>query len=87
MIEVIKVEDLAKYNDIPIHNAIIIPANPTNGDIIKNMFPDCEDWKVKIEDNDGEEYEVHFVQLPNSITINKHEESWWNAPYKTESKE
>lgn len=58
------------------------PKGATNGNMIKAMFPDCEDWKAKIEDNDGEVYEVHFVQLPNSMTVNKHDESWWNAPYK-----
>lgn len=54
----------------------------TNGDVIKSMFPDCKDWKAKIEDNDGEVYEVHFVQLPNSMTVNKYEEKWWNVPYR-----
>ena len=62
--------------------AIPIPENATNGDMIKAMFPNCKDWKAKIEDNDGEMHEVHFVQLPNSMTVNKYEESWWNAPYK-----
>lgn len=57
------------------------PKGATNGDMIKAMFPDCKDWKAKLEDNDGEVYEVHFVQLPNSLTVNKYEESWWNAPY------
>lgn len=61
---------------------IINKKNPTNGDIIKAMFPDRKDWKAKIEDNDGEVYEIHFVQLSNSMTVNKYEESWWNAPYK-----
>ena len=61
--------------------------NVTNGDVIKALFPDCKDWKAKIEDDDGEVYEVHFVQLPNSITINKYEESWWNAPYKSQESE
>lgn len=63
----------------------LIPDNATNGDIIKVIFPDSKDWKAKIEDNNGEVYEVHFVELPNSMTINKYEESWWNAPYKAES--
>ena len=67
---------------LPPVNAIPIPEGATNGDVIKAMFPNCKDWKAKIEDNDGEIYEVHFVQLPNSMTINKYEESWWNAPYK-----
>ena len=56
----------------------------TNGDMIKVMFPNCKDWKAKIEDNDGEVYEVHFAQLPNNMAVNKYEESWWNAPYRKE---
>ena len=63
-------------------DGIILPDNATNGDMIKAVFPNCKDWKAKLEDNDGEVYEVHFVQLPNSLTVNKYEESWWNAPYK-----
>ena len=62
-------------------DGIILPDNATNGDMIKAVFPNCKDWKAKLEDNDGEVYEVHFVQLPNSLTVNKYEESWWNAPY------
>lgn len=61
------------------------PEGATNGDMIKAMFSDCKDWKATIEESDEEVYEVHFVHLPNSMTINKYEESWWNAPYKAES--
>ena len=68
-----------------IANGTPLPKGATNGDRIKAIFPDCKDWKAKIEDNNEEVYEVHFVQLPNSMTINKYEESWWNAPYKAES--
>lgn len=74
-----------KLNEVvkqAIRNGVILPDNATNGDVIKAMFPNCKDWKAKLEDNDGEVYEVHFVQLPNSLTVNKYEESWWNAPYK-----
>jgi hypothetical protein len=70
-----------------VKNGIPISKETTNGNMIKIMFPGCKDWKVKIEDNDGEVYEVHFVQLPNSMTINKYAESWWNAPYEIESEE
>jgi hypothetical protein len=65
-----------------LRNVIPIPEGATNGDIIKAMFPDCKDWKARLEENDGEVYEVHFVQLPNSLIVNKYEESWWNAKYK-----
>ena len=64
------------------NNAIIIPRGATNGDVIKAMFPDCEDWKATIKAATGEARDTHFVQLPNNMTINKFDESWWNAPYK-----
>jgi hypothetical protein len=62
-----------------VNNGTPIPKGATNGDAIKAMFPGCKDWKVKIE---GDDWKVHFVQLPNSMTTNKYEESFWNAPYK-----
>jgi hypothetical protein len=62
-----------------IANGTPLPKGATNGDVIKAMFPGCKDWKVKIE---GDDWKVHFVQLPNSMTTNKYEESFWNAPYK-----
>lgn len=73
--------------DSVVDGVIVIPKGATNGDMIKAMFPDCKDWKAKIEENDGEVYEVHFVQLPNSLTVNKYEESLWNAPYKRGNEE
>ncbi len=56
----------------PTVDAIIIPENATNGDMIKALFPNVE---VK-EKNNG--YEVYFgvgtaIQLFNN--------QWWNAPY------
>ena len=38
MAEVLKVANIGD-NDIHIHNAIIIPKDATNGDMIKAMFP------------------------------------------------
>lgn len=46
MIEVIKVSDCANNigdYDVPIHNAIIIPDNATNGDVMYKMFDICLD--------------------------------------------
>ena len=63
-------------------SAICIPENATNGDMIKTVFPGCEDWKATIKPATGEAHDTHFVQLPNNMTINKLDESWWNAPYK-----
>ena len=79
MTEVIKVEDcgnnIGDY-DTPIHNAIIIPKEVTNGDMIKAIFPSVD---VK-EKNNG--YEVYFG-IGTAIQYFNHQ--WWNAPYKKES--
>ena len=63
-------------------NAIPIPEDATNGDVIKAVFPNIER-----EDNYGD---ADFYLLngkstytPKLITF----KSWWNAPYKTESEE
>lgn len=75
MIEVIKVEDCGEKigdYDIPIHNAIIIPKNPTNGDMIKAMFPNIEMW--------GESKNTLDYSLGGMI--HRVLKSWWNAPYK-----
>ena len=82
----ILISDLNSYAEMCEH-AILFSEDATNGDMVMAMFPNCKDWKAKIEDNDEEVYEVHFVQLPNSMTVNRYEESWWNAPYKRESEE
>lgn len=56
---------------------LTIPDNPTNGDILKAIFPDVE-YKI-IRKLSGCDYIE--VKLDN---INRHqfELDWWNAPYK-----
>lgn len=77
MIEVIKASDctnnIGDY-DVPIHNAIIIPQNATNGDVIEAMFPDCEG--ISLADGTiSVKYEKHGCWV-------HYEYDWWNAPYK-----
>jgi len=67
--------------ETPTANVIPIPEGATNGDMIKAMFPKCQDRKARFEE-DGEVYEVHFVHLWDSMAVNKYDENWWNAPYK-----
>ncbi len=70
MEEVIKVEDCGENigdYDIPIHNAIIIPRDATNGDMIKAMFPGCR----PIEGT---------LLIDTDIAV--FEPDWWKAPYK-----
>ena len=58
-------------------NAIEIPNNATNGDVIKAIFPDAEiyDWGAEGDYVDicGLDYE--------GITVCR---KWWNAPYRRE---
>ena len=58
-------------NEAP--TVLTIPKNPTNGDIIKAMFPDVE---VKEKNN---VYEIYFG-VGTCIQFFNHQ--WWNASYK-----
>ena len=81
MEEVIKVEDCGENigdYDIPIHNAIIIPRGATNGDMIKAMFPNCEQ-KENIHNGYFEMYFDDDFGNPSYMTVSK---NWWNAPFK-----
>lgn len=75
MAEVIKVEDCGENigdYDIPIHNAIIIPKEATNGDMFKAMFPVLE---VEIEGDQVTFWIDEYRWLSFRL-------DWWNAPYK-----
>ena len=73
----IKVDNKVKpYKNV---NAIIVPDNPTNGDVIKAMFPN-----VHVTD------EFRLMKPLGTIlylSISRFQEmrvqeDWWNAPYK-----
>ena len=53
--------------------------NPTNGDIIKAMFPSVE---VFIEEDCP-----HIVNISLGGYVIMFQDMWWNAPYKTESED
>lgn len=54
-------------------NAVIIPDNPTNGDMIKALF-DC-----KLED----EFSISYLfKIENNRYCTQFDKKWWNAPYK-----
>ena len=56
---------------------INITNNATNGDVIKALFPNANDWEVtKFGDANG-----HYVDFGTSV-INCFEIEWWNTPYK-----
>ena len=58
-------------------NAILLPDNPTNGDMIKAMFPKLE---VEIEGI----YVTCWIDEHKWIEFGL---DWWNASYKAESEE
>lgn len=56
-----------------------IPENPTNGDMIKAMFP-----YIEIKDNCDMYYSVNIENLSTDKGLNTigFRKDWWNAPYK-----
>ena len=61
---------------------LTIPDNPTNGNMIKVMFPDA---KISFSEGLGEKGTV-FMIFNNPETILIFDMDWWNAPWK-ENKE
>lgn len=54
--------------------AMIEKENPTNGDMIKTMFPNIEvkEWKHTVD--------VAIKDEPNTFHV--FQKDWWNAPFK-----
>lgn len=61
-------------------NAIPIPEDATNGDVIKAMFPNGK--IIKTEDGDCG-YEIYLDDTYSFCSW--FDGLWWNAPYKAES--
>ena len=63
-------------------NAIVIPDNPTNGDMVKVMFPNAE---IKMIKSDSTGYIAVYVRIgkgdKNGADFNYFDYDWWNAPY------
>ena len=60
-------------------NAVIIPDNATNGDIIKIMFPDIEIADIEALD------EHIYTGIPFNGIVGANIDctrEWWNAPYR-----
>lgn len=87
MEEVIKVDDcvgnIGDY-DIPIHNAIIVPENVTNGDVIKAMFPDAEIKEImgSFDKDKLLGYRTWLGGRSQDYFLD-----WWNEPYNSEKTE
>ncbi len=57
--------------EIPV--VMTIPDNPTNGDMVKGLFPKCE---IMSEDD-----RFYYIELDSYIPTPIFK-NWWNAPYK-----
>lgn len=55
----------------------IIPENPTNGDMIRALFPNCE-WFII------ESLQSVNVTTDPSLSTQTFDIYWWNAPYRKE---
>ena len=58
-------------------SGVVLPDNPTNGDMIKAMFPN-----VQIVDAGIHRITVIFGDCHNMMYRNSYDEDWWNASYK-----
>ena len=65
-----------RYEEV---NAIEIPENATNGDVIKLLFPQIEVKTVNLL------VEVFYLDSNDRDTETDFYANWWNAPYKAES--
>lgn len=72
--------DVGAYmvNEAPTVKAIPIPDGATNGDVIKAMFPDCEQ---KRPINNGY-FEMYFNKDLRNASYMRVSKEFWNAPYK-----
>lgn len=81
MEKMIKVEDCVKYSGkfslVPTYNAIIIPDNATNGDVIKAMFPN-----VIIEESTDTLHLKYETVNSDPLFCVQVSKKWWDAPYK-----
>ena len=55
---------------------VILPEKPSNGDVIKALFPDTE---LHLESD------YAFLIFQIGVYLEDRDGRWWNAPYKAES--
>lgn len=64
---------------LPEGHCINIPEDATNGDVIKMIFPNADTFT--------EEDCPHIVNISLGGYAQTFRDSWWNAPYRSESEE
>lgn len=75
----ISFEIVDKYDieQAPTINAIIIPENATNGDMLKAIFPELEAKEKHV-------ISLNLIQGESIRFTGMALQEWWNAPYKRE---
>ena len=79
MEKVIKVSDITSNidnYDVQTHNAVIIPPEATNGDMMKEIFPN-----ITVKGIDGDDY----IAISIGMGTNYFALDWWDASYSSES--
>ena len=72
--EVINADAITLCNPMVVKKAVVIPENPTNGDVIKAQFG-----------NNPIDIFVHDVNIREGLNvIANFNREWWDAPYKAE---
>ena len=69
--------DASDITDAPTLNAIVIPENATNLDMIKALFPNTE-----VVNKGFHNVTLSFGSLRNQMFNNYYDEDWLNEPYK-----
>lgn len=70
-----EIKSVEEFEKIP--TVLTIPENPTNGDMIRAMFPNAEIFRRKEYD-----YQYVFVTILDMGNSWKIRGEWWDAPYK-----
>lgn len=73
-------DDHGDYIACTAPTVLTIPENPTNGDVIKALFPNIEIY-------DSEKMESVYTGIPFGKYVGANVvcmRDWWNAPYKSE---
>ncbi len=65
-------------DEAPTIEAIPIPRDATNGDMIKAMFPSCKQKEYMSNDY----FEMYFDADLKNASYMRVSKDWWNAPYK-----
>lgn len=68
----------SQIDSLPTVNAIVIPDNATNGDILKSLLTITDEWTAY---NYAEDCKEVNVKADGIIGVSSFKKSWWDAPF------